>query len=117
MSHFARTAELLSDIEGVQGAVIFNISSLEILVNVNKGFDVTPAMQAVADSIIRHQKLIQDMGLYDFAENSIVTTDEHYHVIYMLPQFDSVAIYLILTRYIMLPYVIDRLENVIFSMR
>lgn len=117
MSQFAKTTELLSEIEGLQGAVIFNITSLDILVNVPKQFDVSVAVQAVSESIIRHQQLISEMGLYDFAENSIVTTDEFYHIVYMLPQFDSVAIYLILTRYIMLPYVIDSLEKVIFSMR
>lgn len=117
MTQFARTTELLSEIEGLQGAVIFNISSLEVLVNVQQKFDLSASVTAASESIIRHQQLIQEMGLFDFAESSIVTSDDYYHIVYMLPQFDSVAIYLVLTRYIMLPYVLDKLEKVIFSMR
>ncbi|SSY80282.1 hypothetical protein [Alysiella crassa] len=117
MTQFPKTVQILSMVEGLLGAVIFNCHSHDILVNVDKGLDVSVAVKAVADSVIKHQQLVVEMGLYDFAESSVVTTDQHYHIIHLLPQFDNVAIYLIVRRYIMLPYVMEQVEDVIYSMR
>lgn len=117
MTQFPKTEHILSTMEGLLGAIIFNCNSHDILVNVDKGLDLTETVKFVADSVIKHQQLVVEMGLYDFAESSVITTDQHYHIIHLLPQFDSVVIYLVVRRYIMLPYVMEQLEDVIYSMR
>ena len=117
MSHFPRTIQILSEMEGLVGAVIFNFSTHEVLLHVDKGLDLRSVVAINSDNIKRHQQFVMDMGLYDFAESLIATTGQHYHIMALMPQFDSVAVYLIVSRYIMLPYVMEKLEDVIYSMR
>lgn len=114
---FPKTIQKLTKIESLQGAVIVNFNTKEILgYTENFPFDLRSVADVCANMIKQHSQMIKVLQLTDVVERILITTKKHYHIIYLVPQFESVAIYLIVNRYIMLPYVTDTVEDAVYSM-
>lgn len=114
---FPKTIQKLTKIESLQGAVIVNFDTKEILgYTENLPLDLRLISDVCANMMKQHAHMIKAMQLTDVVERILVTTKKHYHIIYSVPQFESVAIYLIVNRYIMLPYVTETVESAVYSM-
>lgn len=112
------TMNLLTRIEGFQGAIAVNFRTGQLLDYAEFGdIDLRPAADLCARTIRRHLRLNRDLALNDILERTLTVTDLHYHIVYLLPQFDNVALYFIANRYAKLPNIIHGLEEAAFSMR
>lgn len=120
MNKFPKAMQILSELQGLQSAIVFNFATHEVLdciqINPNINLNQAEVIASCSLSVMRHQKLIEELEIFDLVEDSLITTDQYYHIISRLPQFDTVAIYLIVTRYTMLSYIQKSLENAIYSM-
>lgn len=114
---FPKSIQKLTKIEGLQGAVIVNFGTKEILgYTENTPMDLCLIGDIFANLVKQHTKMIQAMQLSDVTERMLITTKKHYHIIYLVPQFETVAIYLIVNRYVMLPYITETVEDAVYSM-
>lgn len=114
---FPQTIQKLTKIESLQGAVIINFGTKEILgYTENSPIDLRSIGDTCATMVKQHSHMIKAMQLTDVVERILISTKKYYHIIYLLPQFESVAIYLIVNRYIMLPYVTEMVEDAVYSM-
>lgn len=114
---FPKTIQKLTQIESLQGAVIVNFNTKEILgYTENSPLDLRSIGGVCANMIKQHSLMINAMQLADVVERILITTKQHYHIIYLVPQFESVAIYVVVQRYIMLPYVTETVESAVYSM-
>lgn len=116
MSKFPKTIKILSKIQGLEGAIVFNFVTGEIFININHGLDLSGVIEPLCAAVMRQQNLIRELVLLDMIEYSLTITNHHYHMTYIAPQFDNVAVYLIVSRYTMLPYITKAVEDAVYSM-
>ncbi|QMT32366.1 hypothetical protein [Alysiella filiformis] len=114
---FPKTMQKIATIEGFQGAVIVNFGTKEVLdYQENAPLDLRQVGEVCANMVQRHANMVKVLELSDVAERILITTKLHYHIIYLVPQFESVAIYVIVKRYTMLSYVTQVVEDAVYSM-
>lgn len=118
MDKFPKSMRILSELQGLQSAIIFNFATRELLAYINNtgSLDLDGVVETMSKDILRHQKMMNELELYDIVENSLITASRHYHILQIVPQFDNVAIYVVVTRYTMLPHITKTLEDAVFSM-
>lgn len=117
MSRFPKAIDILSRIQELEGAIIFNFSTKEILGKITREIDLTAVVDILSMTVKNHQNLICELELLDMIEQTLITSNSYYHITYIVPQFDNVAIHIIVSRYTMLPYTIKMLEDAVYSMR
>lgn len=114
---FPKTIQQIAAIEGFQGAVIVNFNTKEVLdYGEASPLDLRHIGEVCANMVKRHANMVNTLQLSDVTERILITTKQHYHIIYIVPQFESVAIYVIVNRYIMLSYVTQVVEDAVYSM-
>lgn len=114
---FPKTIQKIETIQGLEGAVIMNFNSREVLDYAeNKPFDLRNVAEICSGMVKDHTKMVNTLQLSDVAERILITTKQHYHIIYLVPQFESVAIYVLVKRYTMLSYVTETVEDAVYSM-
>lgn len=117
MDKFPKSMRILSELQGLQGAIVFNFATREILASLDTGnLNLASVVDTLSQGILRHQQLMNELELYDIVENTLITESRNYHILQILPQFDNVAIYVIVTRYTMLPHITKTLEDAVYSM-
>ena len=50
-------------------------------------------------------------------EQTLVTSGNYYHITYIVPQFDNVALHTVISRYTMLSHAVRVIEDAVYSMR
>lgn len=114
---FPKTMQQIAAIEGLQGAVIVNFNTKEVLdYNEKLPLNLYQVGELCANMIKRHTDMVKVLELSDVVERMLITTKLHYHIIYLVPQFESVAIYVVVKRYTMLSYVTDAVEKAVYAM-
>lgn len=114
---FPKTIDTLCGIEGFQGAIIFNFRTGEILDYAEFGeIDLRPVVETSAQMVYDYIHLSRKLALADVVERFLISTNFHYHILYLVPQFDTVAVYLIVNRFSMLPTVTQILEDAVYAM-
>ncbi|AUX61486.1 hypothetical protein JF634_10260 [Simonsiella muelleri] len=117
MSRFPKAIDILSQIQELEGAIIFNFSTKEILGKITREIDLTAVVDILSTTVKHHQNLICELELLDMIEQTLITSNSYYHITYIVPQFDNVAVHAVVSRYTMLPYTIKMLEDAVYSMR
>ena len=117
MNRFPKAINILSQIQELEGAIIFNFSTKEILGEITREIDLTTVVDILSTTVKHHQNLICELELLDMIEQTLVTSSNYYHITYIVPQFDNVALHTVISRYTMLSHAVRVIEDAVYSMR
>ena len=86
MSRFPKAIDILSQIQELEGAIIFNFSTKEILGKITREIDLTAVVDILSTTVKHHQNLICELELLDMVEQTLITSNSYYHITYIVPQ-------------------------------
>lgn len=115
---FQKSIQILQNIEGLDGAIIVNFHSKELLAKTpNCRYPIESIVEICAQTIADQQLCMLDLELHDVVENMVTVTATHHHIHYLPSYFDNVVIYAIVRRTAMLPIIFRALEDAGDAMR
>lgn len=114
---FERTVNILTQISGLEGAVIVNFHTNELLAQTPQSVLPMASIVPICAQTVREQQLfMRDLDCCDVVEQMVTTTTQHHHIHYLPSQFDNVVIYAVVRRSGALPIIFRLLEEAGYSM-